>query len=112
MNYETWCERSKEILADAERYNAWRDKATDRLLTDYGPRIAALNKVFYMGCGFHYGLEQEFGRLIAALALPWQPCANHCKQIEDDWTNSIINKVLYRGVVRSIVRAEHSICTV
>lgn len=109
MTYEDWCKNSEAILSEAKEYNNFATKAQYRLLTDIGPRIGKLGQVGYIGCGFHYGMEQSFGKLIVALALPWQPCANHCKKIEDDSIKAIINKVIFKSLLRDVIKAEHSI---
>lgn len=107
MDYETWCKRSKYILADAEEYNIWRKKAQKLLLTDAAPRIAKLGESFYTGCGFHYSLEQRLGKLIESLALPWQPSANHLDKL-DLWIPSI-RRVGVTSLMESIAKAEQSI---
>lgn len=108
MTYEKWCENSKAILQEAEEYNNWRREAQEKLLTDIGPRIAAVGKTGYLGCGFHYDKEIRFGKLVASLAYPWQPCANHCKKVEDDWTLCLLNQVLFKSLVEELEEAESS----
>jgi hypothetical protein len=109
MTYENWCKRSTEILAEAEKYNKWADRAKDFLLIKVGPRIAKLGKEGYMGCGFHYSLEQTFGRLIDGLALNWDPCANWCKNVEEDSERGMIRRVIYRSLLNQIRKAERSV---
>jgi hypothetical protein len=106
VTYQEWCENAKTILAEADAYNAWAAEAKHYLLTDIGPRIAKLGQSGYVGCGFHYHLEQQFARLVDSLALPWQPCANHLDKIKDDSVETILTKVLYESLLESIVRAE------
>lgn len=109
MTYQQWCEQSKDILAQAEKFNKWREKAKDILLTDIGPRIANLGHSGYMGCGFHYDMEIRFGKLIAKLAFPWQPCANHCDKISDDIAGNILSQVIYEGILEDVKKAEKSV---
>ena len=109
MTYENWCKQSTEILAEAEKYNKWVDRTKDFLLVNVGPRIARLGKVGYMGCGFHYALEQTFGRLIDGLTLSWQPCANWCENVERDRINAFDNQVIYRNLMKNVREAEKSV---
>lgn len=106
MTYKDWCKNSKSILAEAKTWNEWRKEANYNLLTNIGPRIAILGKRFYSGCGFHYGKEQTLGKLIVDLALPWNPCANWCGNIEIDMEKNIITKVLYEGLIENVKRDE------
>lgn len=109
MTHEEWRENYKVILAEADKYNIWRRKAQIRLLRDIGPRIAALSTKFYMGCGFHYSMEQKFGRLIDYLALPWQPSGNHCNKIDKDMSYSIVNQIIFKELLRQVRKAEKSV---
>jgi hypothetical protein len=109
MTYEDWCKSSSAIIAEADKHNAWANKATHHLLTNIGPRIAKLGKSGYMGCGFHYSMEQSFGRLVDGLAIPWKPSANWCKKIEDDSTNAICKEACYRVLLDSVRKAERSV---
>jgi len=108
MTYEDWCKHHKAILADADKWNRFRESAKDVLLTNIGPRIAKLGHQMYMGAGFHYSMEQQFGKLVAALALPWQPCANHAGKIEDEVASNIVTKVVYKGLLKQVKAAEKS----
>jgi hypothetical protein len=109
MTYEDWCKNSKEILAQAENFNKWRIEAQNNLLENIGPRIAKLGKTGYIGCGFHYSMEQRFGKLINSLALPWQPSANHCDKITDEIASNIISKVCYEGLIKDVEEAEKTV---
>lgn len=109
MTYDNWCKYSTQILKEADEVNNWADKAKSFLLINIGPRLEKLHKSGYMGCGFHYSLEQTFGRLIDGLAISWQPCANWCNKIEDDRMKYIGLKVSYRSLLNSIQRAERSV---
>ena len=109
MTYDDWCKNSTRILKEAESVNKWADKAKEDLLINIGPRLANLDESGYMGMGFHYSLEQTFGRLIDGLSLPWQPCANWCNKIEDDRLKFMGLRVSYRCLLDSIKKAEKSI---
>ncbi len=105
MDYTLWCQKSAEILAQAEEYNKWRKLAKENLLTRVGPQLATLGKTGYFGSGCHYSLEQEFGSLIKKLALPWQPCANHCDKIEDDILRNMTREVIYEDLLEQVAMA-------
>jgi hypothetical protein len=109
MTYENWCLHSTAILAEAEAHNNWAEEAKEKLLTDIGPRLAKLNKSGYMGCGFHYSLEQDFGKLFGLLAICWQPSANWCKNVEDDRDKAMIARVIYKCLLDSVKKAEKSV---
>ncbi len=109
MTYEEWRVQSKDILKQADDFNKWQIKVKNNLLENIGPRIAKLGKTGYYGCGFHYGMEQRFGKLIVSLSLPWQPCANHLDKISDDITNNIITEVLYDGLLEDVEEAEKTV---
>jgi hypothetical protein len=109
MTYEIWCQRSKALLAEADEYNKWRDRARMRLLTDIAPRIGKLSTRMYMGCGFHYGMEQTLGRLINDLALPTQWCANWCAKIPEQQIKMIITQVSVGMLIEQVRKAEQSV---
>ena len=106
MTYQQWCEQSKEILKEAEEVNSWRITAQHRLLTELGPRIAKLGR---MGCGFHYSMEQSFGKLIVTLSMPWQPSANWCQNVESDRDKYLIAQVIFDSLVEQIEKAEKTV---
>ncbi len=98
MTYQEWCESYKLILAEADTYNKWRKEAIHNLLMNIGPRIAAL--------GGDYSKERSFGKLIVELAVPWQPCANHCGKVEDQIAHNILTEVLYDGLLEDIEKID------
>ncbi len=106
MTYKNWCKNSTSIIAESERRNAWMHKAKHNLLSKIGPRIAKLGKRGYMGCGFHYDMEQIFGRLIERMAIDWQPCANWCKNVEDDRMKAMGVEIGYKMLLKRIEKAE------
>ena len=109
MTYQDWCKHSKTILAQADEYNKWRKETQYNLLTVVGPKIAKLGNTFYSGCGFHCGLEQDFGKLVSYLTIAWQPCANWCAKIEDDMANNMVNEIIYSSIVKKIDEIEKSL---
>ncbi len=109
MTYENWYKCSTEIIAAADKYNEWADKAKASLLTNIGPRLEKLRQTGYMGCGFHYSLEQTFGKLIVSLSIPWQPSENWCQNIEKDQMDSMIHQAIYKSLVKQVKEAEKSV---
>src|SRR6478609_4305261 len=109
MTYQDWCKYSTQILLEAEEFNSWQREIKEKLLLEIGPRIAKLGKTGYLGCGFHYDKEIQFGKLIQKLAYPWQPCANHCKKIEDQQLENLITKLMAEGLIEDIEKAEKTV---
>lgn len=109
MTREEWNQNYKVVLADADKYNKWANKTQTALLKNIGPRLAKLKHAFYMGCGVHYSLEQDFGRLIIALSTPWRPSGNWLNKINDDYAKSIMNQVILISLMECIVKAEKDI---
>lgn len=109
MKYEDWCKNSTAIIDEANKFNAWAEKAKRFLLMSIGPRLAKLDKTGYKGCGFHYELEQQFGRLIEGMAISWSPCANWCCKIEGDRLKAMSVEIGYRMLLSSVSKAEKSV---
>lgn len=109
MTYKNWCKHSKKILEEANKHNDWADRAKADLLTNIGPRLEKLHQTGYMGCGFHYSLEQTFGKLINSLAVSWQPSANWCKNVEGDRMSAMCSRVIYKNLIEQIEQAEKSV---
>ena len=109
FTYEMWRERSASLLAEAEKYNMWRGRAKLRLLMDVAPRIGILSTQFYMGCGFHYALEQELGKLIGNLSIPVQWCANHCAKIPEQQLKMMWNQISVADLIKRVGKAEKSV---
>ena len=57
MHLDTWKKR---------KFTAWR-KAVNVRLPGIAIRVFALRDKFYMGCGFHWGLERTLGNVIAGI---------------------------------------------
>lgn len=108
MTYEYWCQHSKALVAESEKYDGWRQRAKLRLLTDIAPRIGKLSEAFYMGCGFHYALEQQLGKVIAELAMPVKWSANWCGKIPEDRLRLITLQVSVAFLISKVVEAEQS----
>jgi hypothetical protein len=105
-------EKSKLLafyLKEAEKHNAWVDKAKHHLLTKLGPKVAKLGKTGYMGCGFHYDMEQRFGRILINMAIPLQPCMNWIDNCQGESLKAMLTRVMYEGLVRDIAKAEKSV---
>lgn len=109
MTYKNWCLHSTVILAEADVHNKWAAEAKRNLLTNIGPRIAKLNETGYIGCGYHYSLEQDFGKLFGLLAIRWQPCANWCKHVERDRDKAMLAEVIYSSLIEQLTEAEESV---
>ena len=108
MTYEQWCDNSKALIAECAKYNQWRIRTMNRVLTNLAPRIAALRGRMYDGCGFHYGKEAELGKLIGFLAVPYQWSANHCGKIPDQRCEMITTQVIAEGLFNDVWKAELS----
>lgn len=108
MTYEQWCADSKALLKECETYNKWARRTMHRVLTDLAPRIGALKGKMYNGCGFHYALEGQLGKLIGFLAEPHQWSASHCGKIPNDRINMITTQVVAEGLFKDVAEAEAS----
>lgn len=109
VTYEEFCKNVDAIMAENEKYDAWRVEAMGCLLANLGPRLQALGKVMYCGCGFHYSKEQAFGKLVHGLAMPIKVTANHCDKYADKLALRVCNEVMFEGLVEDIIRAEHCV---
>jgi len=109
MTYENWCKHSKEILTEAEKYNAWRRRAKYFLLTKTAPRLARLSESGYWGCGFHYEKEKTLGWLLIAMAIPWQPSANHCDKVEAARDSNMTTEIIYDLFLGEVRKAARSV---
>jgi hypothetical protein len=98
VTYDTWLQLGKFYKEQAEQYNQWAAEAKRNLLNNIGPIVAQKND---------YRLETEYGKLIAYLALPWKPSANHLDKIENDLANTVTNEVIYEGLLVDLGLASH-----
>ena len=96
-------------MYEAEKYNNWRKKVKARILSNIAPRINRLSRKLYMGCGFHYAMEQQLGKVIIDLSMPIQWCANHCDKIPDDRFKMINNRISVEMLIASVAEAEKSV---
>lgn len=108
MKYEDWCKHSKEILAEADEVNKWREAALEDCMTVLGSRIFALTKTAHAGCGFSYEKVRTLGHLIRELAIGWHPSANWCANVKKDRIRWIALQVIYNQLVESVSQAEKS----
>lgn len=87
----------------------FENMAREVLMTNLAPRIYALSKKFYSGCGFHYGLEQQLGALVSALAVGDSPNTldmNDYSKLRDKAANWCVNEVLFEGLCEDVIKAE------
>ena len=63
----TKVQRLHYLLAREPEINRWRERALRKLLPDAAPRLAVLSNTLYAGCGFHYGMLNQLGKLISVL---------------------------------------------
>jgi hypothetical protein len=82
----------------AKAHWAWRRKVNNHLPAVAG-RVFALRSRAYMGCGFHYAMEQRLGKILA-----W---ANDYDQTPT-FAGSIIEEVVWEEFLRDLIRAEFS----
>jgi hypothetical protein len=106
MTSEEKYEELKCYIEHSKKYNEWLEDAKKNLLTNLAPRVYALGEVGYMGCGFHYDMEQRLGKLICKLAFRWEPCMNHFDKCKDDFAGTIITKIIYENLVEDIEKGE------
>jgi hypothetical protein len=107
--HEEKVKRLMFYIAEAEKHNEWVKTAKHHLLTKLGPKMAKLDKSGYMGCGFHYSMEQTFGKILINMAIPLQPCMNWIDNCQDESLKAMTTRILYNGLVRDIAKAEKSI---
>ena len=100
--------RLHRLLREAPAINAWRERALHRLLSDIGPRIDRLSRRFYCGCGFHYSKLQDFGKLVAALAIHFDPSMNWLEKNEEENLLWVSRQVFVECLIRSVKEAERS----
>lgn len=80
------------------QHYAWR-KRVNKHFPKLAQRVFALRDKSYMGCGFHYSMERQLGRLMA--------CVNdYNKPIE--MLDIIMDPMNFREFIRDLVRAEFS----
>lgn len=107
-------ERSKKIyyLRDFCSQGAlFADMAREMLMTNLAPRIYKLSKSFYMGCGFHYSLEQQLGACIKALALATgadQINGNSLDYFDKYISEHIMNEICVTELCQQVIDAERS----
>lgn len=106
LSYDVAKKRILNFIAMADEYNKWRRISKSYLMINLAPRIGRLGQRFYTGCGFHYGMEQRLGGLIKSLSLPWQPALNHYKNLLNDESKSMTDKIIYDMLVEEVIEAE------
>ncbi len=94
--------RLHRLLDRAKEINKWRVDALEHLLTEVGPKLHKIGNKGYTGCGFHYGKVQSFGRLVAELAISFQPSMNWLEKCEEEEHLWIVREVVYENLVKEI----------
>ncbi len=87
-----------EQLQYTYKQNMWRQRALPFALL-LRERVNALKGRFYMGCGFHYSLEDSASHVLHLLAVPF---------VVEDWTKAIIARVVLESLADRVARAEES----
>ena len=77
---------------DADKYYEWL-KEIQKQLPALSKRIFDLREKFYMGCGFHWYLERQLGKVIAL--------ANDYYDKDVEWTDVILYKVVFEQFLKA-----------
>ena len=88
-----------------------RKMMQETLMTNLAPRIYRLSHRHYSGCGFHYGLEQQLGKMIDGLAVfhtPTNVNMNIYPQMQNIIADTIITDVLFEELCEKVIEAERS----
>ena len=104
----TKVQRLHYLLAREPEINRWRERALRKLLTDAAPRLAVLSNTFYAGCGFHYGMLNQLGKLIYELSVSFQPCMNWVDKNWEEYHVYQVRKIVASGLFKDIRKAEKS----
>jgi len=111
----TFKEKSQRLHWYIERcseFRVFREMARETLMNNLAPRIYALSKRFYVGCGFHYGLEEALGNLIRGFAICENPNninMNSYDYIIDREGMWVLYEVLFEGLCHDVIEAEESV---
>lgn len=81
-----------------DEYLAWKERARKRIRALI-PRVLTLAEQFYEGCGFHYGMENNAGKIWARL--------NNYSKIPT-LSESLLDEVFLEDLCNSVVKAEKS----
>ncbi len=82
----------------AKEHREWRNRVAKEL-PDLGRRVFELRDGGWVGCGFHYDMERNYGRLIMMVNDRVNPM--------EDYTPSV-DQVNYNALVESVLKAEWS----
>ena len=81
----------------------------ETIAKDLASRVFALSRTGYVGCGFHYALEQKLGRLIECLAVYHKPSMNHIdKFFHEEMCSMMMDWLLFEEICEMVVEAEES----
>lgn len=104
--------RRMNILRDCVReFEPKQEKMKKHLMTNLAPRIYALSKKGYMGCGFHYDMEQQLGKMINKFAIGHRVSnltMNSYPEIQNIHADIIISEVIYKELCKNVKKAERS----
>lgn len=96
----------EQIRAERQANSAfekWRQRVIERLPT-LATRVFALREKFYMGCGFHWGLEKELGTVISRL----NNYDENYYHGQEGISNRVILEVTVEGLHKRLREAEDS----
>jgi len=101
--------RCREKLHTAELYV---EMAKECLLTNLAPRIYHVGNRFYMGCGFHYSMEQSLAHLLRMIAIPPAQSStmngNDIERLNKIWSYIMVFPVLFERLCSDVIEAEQS----
>jgi len=109
--FEEKCKQLHWYIERCREFCLFRDMAQEVLMNNLAPRIYALSQKFYMGCGFHYTLEQTLGNLIKSLAICDSPSTinmNDYDHLIDKYSMWVVYEVLFEGLCEDVIEAEES----
>jgi hypothetical protein len=101
-------QRLHYLLSREPEINRWRERTLHKLLVDAAPRIDALSRTFYEGCGFHYEMLNQLGNLIRGLSVAFQPHMNWVDKNWEEYQVWQVRKVVASGLFNDIRKAEKS----
>lgn len=97
-------EKELQIKKRNDAFTKWR-KRTAKNMPELAARVFALRKRFYMGCGFHWGMEKSLGYILAKLNDYDDSRYYHS---DNAISLHIALEVLVQELYHSVVKAEQS----
>lgn len=101
---------NEELLRERKedrKFEKWR-KGVNAHLPNLSQRIFALRGILYQGCGFHYDLERQLGRVIMEINNYNDPTRPYYHQREKI-VNRIGLEVLVDSLFKQLMRIEEEI---